>query len=58
MNVWASARVREERFDLTPQRLVAGACLAQKRGALVFVARERVVIELFDAEPAIGTRHR
>jgi hypothetical protein len=53
-----ASRVREERFDLMPQRVVAGARLAQKCRALSFVARERVVIELFDVEPAIRTRHR
>jgi hypothetical protein len=49
--------MRKERFNLASQHLVCAARFAQKRRALAFVAREGVVIQLFDVPPAIRSGH-
>ena len=56
-NAWAAPRIGEERLDFAPQRLVGAACLAQKRRALAFVARERGVVQPLDSWPELRTDH-
>lgn len=49
--------LREQRFHVAPQSLVAGTRLAEKRGASVRLARQRVVIEPRDRWTAKGAPH-
>ncbi len=46
-------RLREQRFDVEPQTLIAGAGFGQIRASLTRSVRERRVIERFDPPPPI-----